>query len=78
MVFENPDHGPGIVGLGGGRIGAVLLSPFIKPRTTSSVHYNHYSLLRSIEDFFAVGHLGYAGQTGLQSFGKEIFNQPKG
>jgi phosphatidylinositol-3-phosphatase len=31
MVFENLDRGPGIVDEGGGRIGAVLVSPFIKP-----------------------------------------------
>lgn len=30
-----PDHGPGIVGRGGGRIGAVLISPFITPRPNS-------------------------------------------
>ncbi len=39
-----PDQGPGVVGPGGGRIGAVLISPFIKPGTISSAPYNHYSL----------------------------------
>jgi hypothetical protein len=78
MVFEDPDRGPGVIGPGGGRIGAVLVSPFIRPGTNSSVPYNHYSMLRSIEDFFDVGHLGYAGQKGLRSFGKDIFNRPKG
>jgi hypothetical protein len=74
-VFGHPDHGPGIVGPGGGRIGAVLVSPFIKPGTVSSTPYNHYALLRSIEDFFAVAYLGYAGQRGLKSFGRDIFNK---
>jgi hypothetical protein len=32
---------PGITGPGGGRVGAVLLSPFIKPGTVSSTPYNH-------------------------------------
>jgi hypothetical protein len=73
-----PDKGPGIVGPGGGRIGAVLVSRFIKPGTVSKTPYNHYSLLRSIEDFFDVGYLGYAGQKGLKSFGKDIFTRPNG
>ena len=37
---------PGKTGPGGGRIGAVLLSPLIRPGTVSTVAYNHYSLLR--------------------------------
>lgn len=45
---------------GGDQIGAVLLSPFIKPGSTSSIAYNHYSLLRSLEDIYGVSHLGYA------------------
>jgi hypothetical protein len=77
-VFGHPDHGPGVVGPGGGRIGAVLVSRFIKPGTVSRIPYNHYSLLRSIEDFFAVDYLGYAGQQGLKGFGKDIFNRPHG
>jgi hypothetical protein len=32
---------PGITGSGGGKIGAVLLSSFIKPGTTSALSYNH-------------------------------------
>jgi len=75
-VFGAPDHGPGIIGPGGGRIGAVLVSPFIKPSRTSAVPYNHYAMLRSIEDFFGLEHLGYAGQQGLRTFGtdRNIFN----
>lgn len=64
---------PGFNGPGGGKIGAVLLSPFIKPGTTSTVAYNHYSLLRSIEDQFGLGHLGYAGQEGLRTLGRDVF-----
>jgi phosphatidylinositol-3-phosphatase len=48
-------------GFGGDQIGAVLLSKFVKPGSTSSVGYNHYSLLRSLEDIFQLReHLGYA------------------
>lgn len=50
-----------INGYGGDRVGAVLLSPFVKPGSTSDVPYNHYALLRSIEDIFHLSeHLGYA------------------
>jgi phosphatidylinositol-3-phosphatase len=62
---------PGITGPGGGRVGAVLVSRFITPGTTSTRPYNHYSLLRTIEDVFGLGHLGYA-QTS-QSFGSDVF-----
>jgi phosphatidylinositol-3-phosphatase len=50
-----------ITGFGGDRIGALLLSPFVKPGSTSENAYNHYSLLRSLEDIFGIEeHLGYA------------------
>jgi hypothetical protein len=69
---------PGVNGPGGGRTGAVLLSRFIKPGTISNVPYNHYSLLRSIEDMFGLAHLGYAGRAGLASFGKDVFTAYRG
>lgn len=48
-------------GFGGDRVGAVLLSPFIQAGSTSDTPYNHYSLLRSLEDIFQLdGYLGYA------------------
>lgn len=64
-----------IDGYGGDRIGAVLLSPYIKPGTVSDTPYNHYALLRSIEDIFGLDHLGYAAQSGLRSFGPDVFSQ---
>lgn len=66
---------PGRHGPGGGRIGAVALSPWIKPGTVSRVPYNHYSLLRSVEDIFSLPHLGYAGMPQLQPFGADVFTQ---
>lgn len=65
---------PGITGLGGGRVGAVLLSPFIAPGTVSNVSYNHYSLLASIEDYFGLERLGYAA-TVPSTFGPDVFTQ---
>jgi hypothetical protein len=76
-VFGEPDKGPGISGPGGGRVGAVLVSRFIRPGTISRATYNHYSLLKGIEDFFDLAHLGYAGQKGLRGFGKDVFTAPQ-
>ena len=64
---------PGKTGPGGGRIGAVLLSPLIKAGTVSTVPYNHYSLLRTIEDIFGLPHLGNAAMPRVRSFGPDIF-----
>lgn len=61
-------------GTGGGRIGALVLSPYVKPGSTSTVPYNDYSLLRSIEDMFSLSHLGYAAQPNLQAFGPDVWN----
>ncbi|HTX05248.1 MAG TPA: alkaline phosphatase family protein [Steroidobacteraceae bacterium] len=66
---------PGFRGPGGGRVGAVALSPFIRPGTVSTMPYNHYSLLRTVEDIFGLGHLGYAAEPDLRAFGSDIFNR---
>lgn len=65
---------PGITGLGGGRVGALVLSPFVKGGTFSTTPYNHYSLLASIEDLFALPYLGYAASKGLNRFGLDVYN----
>jgi hypothetical protein len=69
---------PGITGLGGGDVGAVLLSSCIKPGTVSMVPYNHYTMLRSVEDIFGLTHIGYAGLSGETSFGSDIFTRSCG
>ena len=74
-IARSAINGPGLVGPGGGRIGAVMLSPFIKPGTVSLLPYNHYALLRSVEDMFDLPHLGFAGQPGLRTFGADIFTR---
>ncbi|MCB5293906.1 hypothetical protein BJQ90_03368 [Arthrobacter sp. SO3] len=65
---------PGITGPGGGRVGALVLSPFTKGGTWSTTPYNHYSLLASIEDTFGLPYLGYAGTPGLNRFGLDVYN----
>jgi hypothetical protein len=66
---------PGFRGPGGGRVGAVVLSPFVQAGTVTTVPYNHYSLLRTVEDIFGVGHLGYAAEPGLRAFGADVFTR---
>jgi hypothetical protein len=75
---NTPNNGGPQPGAGGGRVGAVLLSRYIKPGTVSKHQYNHYSLLRSVEDIFGLGHLGYAGAAGLRAFGGDVFTNPAG
>ncbi|WP_375478511.1 alkaline phosphatase family protein [uncultured Jatrophihabitans sp.] len=63
---------PGITGPGGGRVGAVLISPFIKPGTRVSTPYNHYSTLATDELLFGLSRLGMA-RTVSSTFGANVF-----
>jgi hypothetical protein len=63
----------GIHGPGGGRIGAVLISPFIEPGSVSHEPYNHYDYLHTVEDIFGLGYLGYAAHPEVRSFGADVF-----
>jgi phosphatidylinositol-3-phosphatase len=63
----------GIDGPGGGRIGAVLISPFIEPGTVNDQPYNHYDYLRTVEDIFDLGYLGYAAHDDVRGFGTDVF-----
>jgi phosphatidylinositol-3-phosphatase len=71
--FPNTTSNGLFPGRGGGHTGAVLLSPFIDPGTIDTAAYNHFSFLRSVEDVFGLGHLGYAAMSGLQSLGGDAF-----
>jgi phosphatidylinositol-3-phosphatase len=67
-------YAPGFNGPGGGRVGAVVLSRFVKAGTVSSLPYNHYSLLRTIEAIFGLQPLGYAAAAGPRVFGPDVFS----
>ena len=54
-------NAPGIVGPGGGRIGALVISQWSRPGSWSTTPYNHYSLLGSLEDIFSLPRLGHGG-----------------
>jgi len=78
VVMSKTSHGRIItkktLSFGGDRTGALLLSRYIRPGTVSEVPYNHYSLLKSLEQIFGIHqYLGYAGQKGLAAFGQDIF-----
>ena len=51
-------------GDGGGKVGAVMVSPCIKPGTVTQAPYNHYSMLRWVEDNFGLDHLAEAAAAG--------------
>jgi len=66
---------PGLRGPGGGDVGLVALSPFIRPGTVSKVAYNHYSMLRTVEDIFRLPYLGDAAMPQVRSFGADVFTR---
>jgi hypothetical protein len=72
--FPNtPNNGGEFLGRGGGRVGAVMLSPYIDPGTVDYLAYNHFTLLRSFEDLFGLPHLGYAAIPGARALGADLF-----
>jgi hypothetical protein len=50
------------------KVGALLVSPLLAPGGTDGAAYDPYSLLRSIEDLFALEPLGAAGGAKVRSF----------
>jgi len=71
---EAPATGPVRETGGGGRVGLLLLSPFVEPGTTSETYFNHYSLLVTIEEMFGLERLGYGAEPALTGFDESIFN----
>ena len=60
---------------GGGEVGLLLITKYVKPNSTDTLDYfNHYSLLSSIEQLFGLKRLGYATDPQLPSFGKKQYN----
>jgi phosphatidylinositol-3-phosphatase len=60
---------------GGGRVGLLLLSPFVAPGTVDETGYfNHFSLLRSIEELFELEPIGYAGEEALTGFDGTVYS----
>ncbi len=77
-LFPNaPSKSPLGTPRGGGGVGALLLSPFVAPGTTSEEPFNDFSLLGTIEDLFGLEHLGYAGLPAVKSFEPAMFTAGK-
>jgi phosphoesterase family protein len=74
LVVVTFDTGaPADVEAGGGRVGALLLSPYVTAGGTVGAPYDAFSLLASIEDLFGLEPLGYAKDTKLKPFGPKIY-----
>jgi len=64
---------------GGGQVGLLLISPYVKANSFDAVDYfNHFSLLGTIENLFGLHRLGYAGAPGLPLFSTGVFNKYEG
>ncbi len=60
---------------GGGRVGMLLLSPYVAPGTVvEDAYYNHFSFLRSVEELFELDPLGYAAEAALTPFDSTVFD----
>jgi hypothetical protein len=60
---------------GGGKVGLLLISPFVEAGSSEAAgYYNHYSLLLTIEELFELEKLGYANELALAPFGETVFN----
>jgi hypothetical protein len=64
---------PDDVEAGGGRVGALLLSPFVTPGATILTPHDPFSLLASFERLFGLDPLGYAKDTRLKPLGRKAF-----
>lgn len=70
VLFLVWDEGRGNAGCcghsGGGRVALLAISPLARRGYRSDVESNHYSLLRTIEDIWSLGHLRHAGDFNTQ------------
>ena len=61
--------------IGGGRVGLLLISKYVKPGSSYVTgQENHFSLLASVEALFELQPLGYAANVQLPTFEKAIYN----
>jgi phosphatidylinositol-3-phosphatase len=59
---------------GGGQVGLLLLSPFVKGGGLVQDTYNHFSLLATVEQLFGLSRLGYAGLPEVKPFSPSLFS----
>jgi hypothetical protein len=74
LVVVTFDAGaPTDIEAGGGRVGALLLSPYVTAGATIGAPYDPFSLLASIESLFGLDPIGYAKDTKLKPFGPKVY-----
>ncbi len=73
---EPPATGPVKPTGGGGRVGMLLISPYVAPGTVveETGYYNHFSFLRSVEELFEFEPLGYAAEPALAGFDSTVYD----
>ncbi len=59
---------------GGGQVGLLLLSPFVKGGGLVQDTYDHFSLLATIEQAFGLSRLGYAGLSEVKPLSPSLFS----
>jgi phosphatidylinositol-3-phosphatase len=64
---------------GGGKVGLLLISPYVTPNTVNNTgYYNHFSLFASIEDLFSQGRIAYGNLPDLTVFDNTVYTAYNG
>jgi hypothetical protein len=59
---------------GGGKVGLLMISPFVEPGTVVETEYaNHFTLLKTLETIFGVEPLGYAAEEDMPTLSPSLF-----
>ncbi len=75
LIVITFDTGPGVSGAppANQRVGALLLSPFVKARAKLTSPFQTFSLLKSLERLYGVPLLGHAADPGVTQFGADVY-----
>ena len=73
--YPNAPPAAGAKRTGGGRVGALLLSRFVKAGTRVSTPFDHFSLLKTLDQLFGLRELGYAARARVQPFGSGVWTR---
>lgn len=71
---EEEITGPTKASGGGGRVGMLLISPFVEPGSVNEGYYNHFTMLLTIGELLGLPPLGYAREPALAALGEAVFN----
>jgi hypothetical protein len=59
---------------GGGKVGLLMISPFVEPGKVEEAEYaNHFTLLKTLETMFEVEPLGYASEEEMPTLSPTLF-----